>query len=122
MNYRFENEFTEADSVTWKYDVDTCLDDQYMSKAHCLSGILFQFGSWCAIYYYLHSQDLPFYWMAPILFISLIATALFYTRLITPLFCQSRWCGCKKLQRVWMCHRTWWWVCEARLRWSSTRF
>lgn len=86
MNYRFENSYTRAESVKWQVHANSLLNESQSSTsgASALIVIAVQFGLWTPLFYLLYSRNVPFVWMAPILFFAYLAIGVFYDAAIWP--------------------------------------
>ena len=86
MKYRFENSYTQAESVKWQIHATSLLgcNQSTMSGASALIVIAVQFSLWTPLFYFMHTQNVPFVWMAPILFLAYLGIGMFYDAMILP--------------------------------------
>jgi len=84
MNYRFENTYTQAESVKWSIQAGSMLNNGQESNAAALLVFPIQFILWVPIFYFLYINAVPFHLTAPISFFSFVAIGIIYDLVIMP--------------------------------------
>lgn len=84
MNYRFENSYTQAESVKWRLQAADNMNANSTSLMPAFIVFIVQFCLWAPILFFLSKYEMPFLLMAILLFISFVAIEILYDSLIMP--------------------------------------
>ena len=84
MNYRFENIYTQAESIRWQTQAASKIGSNKMSLTSSYLVFIIQFCLWAPVLYFISPLELSFITKAIILFASYFFIGTFYDTVIHP--------------------------------------